>query len=82
MILFYLLAAVAALIGYAVTFRLGVPIRIMIALLIFIIPSVSLTILVFIVGDKAPPDAITVYPNGDKVPADAMSVYPNRKKKE
>lgn len=52
MIFVYLLAAVAALIVYALTSRLGVTARIVVALLIFIIPSVSATVWVFMIGDK------------------------------
>lgn len=66
MILVYLLAAVAALIVYALTSRFGITVRIVIALLVFAIPSISVTVWVSIVGDNASPEAITVYPSGKK----------------
>ena len=66
MILVYLLAAVAALVVYAVTARLGIVARVVIALLVFTIPSVAATVWVYMIGDKAPPDAVTVQPKNEK----------------
>ena len=67
MILIYLLAAAAALAVYALTSRLGVGARVLLALLVFLIPTVSATAWVIIKGDKAPPDAVTVYPSNEKL---------------
>lgn len=41
--------------------------RISVALAIFLIPSIALTIWVIKVGDKAPSDAITILPSNSKV---------------
>lgn len=68
MILVYLLAAVAALIVYAFTSRLDMSIRVVIALLVFAIPVVSITLLVVKTGDKAPPDAVTVHQSNETLP--------------
>lgn len=65
MIFVYLLAVVAALIVYASTYRLGHYTRMLIAIIVFIIPSVSVTVWIYMVGDKAPLDAVTVFPNGE-----------------
>lgn len=65
MILVYLSAAMAALAVYAVTARLGVITRVVVALLVFVIPSVSATVWVFMIGDRAPPDAVTVQPKSE-----------------
>lgn len=61
------------IIGYLVCFALGnvayflmakfdLPIRITVALAVFLILSVVLTVWVVRIGDKPPPDAITVVP--------------------
>lgn len=67
MMLVYLLAAVLALALYSVTARLGIVARAAIALLVFTIPSVAATVWVYVIGDKAPPDAEIVQPK-DKMP--------------
>lgn len=68
MILIYLLAAAAALAVYALMSRLGVGARVLLAFLVFLIPAVSITVWVVIKGDKAPPDAVTVYPSNENPP--------------
>jgi hypothetical protein len=55
-----MLVAVAAVIAYALAARLRPRARIAIALLVFVVPCVGVTAFVFAVGDKAPPDAVTV----------------------
>lgn len=60
MIMLYLLAALAALVAYVVTARLRHLTRLSIALLVFVVPSATITVLVLAVGDKAPADAVTV----------------------
>lgn len=56
-IAFFILGVVVFL-----TAKFGLPIRIAIALAVFLIPSVALTVWVVRIGDKPPPDAITVVP--------------------
>ena len=68
MILVYLLAFVAALIVFALTYQLGILARVLIALLVFAIPAALVTVWIIRVGDKAPPDAVTVSPKGEKLP--------------
>jgi uncharacterized membrane protein len=63
MIFVYLLAAVVALFVYAATSRLGAGARVALALVVFAVPAVSVTLWVVIRGDKAPPGAVTVNPN-------------------
>lgn len=60
MILIYLFAAAAAIIAYFHITQLGMSARIGIALLIFGLPSVLVTLWMIMIGDKAPPDAVTV----------------------
>lgn len=62
MIFIYFLSALIGLAVYATTSRLRKPVRIAIALIIFIALSVSATIWIVVIGDKAPPDATTISP--------------------
>ncbi len=66
MSLVYLISAVAALIVYGLTSRFGFTARVVITLLVFAVPSVTATVWVFMVGDKAPSDAVIVHPNGER----------------
>lgn len=66
MIVVFLLAAVAALVVYSFGSRFGFSTRTVIALLVFLIPSVSATLWVYMAGDKASPDALTVNQNSVK----------------
>ena len=53
------------IIGVAVFFamaKFGLPVRLVVALSVFLIPSIALTVWVVRTGDKPPPDAITVVP--------------------
>lgn len=67
MTILYLLAAVAALIAYALTARFGISTRLLIAAAVFAIPAISVTVWVVVVGDKAAPGSVTVYPNGNPI---------------
>jgi cytochrome bd-type quinol oxidase subunit 1 len=62
MIVLYLVFAGIALVVFACTSRMRRNLRMLTALLIFLIPSVGLTGWVVAVGDRAPPDAVTVQP--------------------
>ena len=62
MALFYVLFFVAGIITFVATTRLGLPVRIGIALAVFIVPLILVTLWFLKVGDKPSPDARTVYP--------------------
>ena len=42
--------------------KFGLPMRIAVALAVFLVPSIVLTVWIARVGDKPPPDAITIVP--------------------
>lgn len=54
--------------AFLLTAKFGLPIRLVIALAIFIVPSISLTVWVARAGDKPPPGAVTVAPEPSVVP--------------
>lgn len=60
MILVYLVAAALAVATYVFTPGLTLPWRLVIALSVFLIPSLCATAWILRVGDKAPPDAVSV----------------------
>lgn len=60
MLLLYILFFVASVVTFIATGRLGLPVRVGVALAVFIIPSVIVTLWLLHVGDKPPPDAKTV----------------------
>ena len=62
LIILYLLAALAAVIAYAVASRLGRAARVAIALAVFLVPSVAMTALVIKVGDQPLPGSVTFQP--------------------
>ena len=69
MIIGYISFFALGLITFFLMAKFGLPIRIAIALVVFLTPSIALTVWVAHVGDEAPPDAITVVPqqkNGSK----------------
>jgi hypothetical protein len=66
MIIIYLLALFAALITYSLTVKLAIIVRLMIAFFVFCIPSALVTVWVFFIGDKAPPDAVIIHQNNEK----------------
>jgi membrane protein implicated in regulation of membrane protease activity len=63
MILGYLVFLVLGVIAFFFMPSLSSPMRISVALAIFLIPSIALTIWVVKIGDRAPSDAITILPN-------------------
>ncbi|BAV34939.1 hypothetical protein SCL_2662 [Sulfuricaulis limicola] len=62
MALIYLLFLAAGVAAFMLTGKWGLPVRIGVALSIFIVPSLLDTLWLLKVGDKPPPDARTVYP--------------------
>ncbi|HSB02737.1 MAG TPA: hypothetical protein VLE49_18965 [Anaerolineales bacterium] len=64
MVLLYVLFFVAGVVTFLITGRLGLPVRVGVALAIFIVPSILATLWLLKIGDKPPPDARTVYPQG------------------
>ena len=62
MIFFYLLFLLLGVIAYVVVTELGLPGKLLIALLVFLLPSLALTLWLLIVGDRPPDDAVTVAP--------------------
>jgi hypothetical protein len=69
----YLVFFVLGLTVFLFTARLGLPIRIVIALAIIIVPSISLTVWVVRAGDEPPPGAVTVVPEPSAVPENPAS---------
>lgn len=66
MIFAYFLALIAAILIYVFTSRFGRSMRIILALVVFVILAASITFLIVKVGDDAAPGSVTVYP--EKVP--------------
>jgi membrane-bound acyltransferase YfiQ involved in biofilm formation len=66
MIFAYLLSAIIALVVYAFTPKLGINIRVMLALLIFAIIATSVTMVVVKIGDKAAPGSVIIYPEKER----------------
>ena len=62
MIFLYIFFLLLSIIVFLLTKKLTLASRIVLALCIFIILTVGATLLILKIGDKAPPDAITVYP--------------------
>lgn len=70
MIIAYFVFLILGVVVFFLTTKFGLPVRVAIALTVFLIPSIVLTVWVVRVGDKPPPDAITIVPNpsaSDKV---------------
>ena len=63
MILLYLIAAALGAIAYMRAARLGRRARVVIAMLAFLVPAIGITASFAIIGDRAPPDAVTVHLN-------------------
>jgi hypothetical protein len=64
------------LLGIAAFFLLGkleTPVRVLLALAIFLIPSIALTAWVSYVGDKAPPGSVIVSPEANDQPRESGS---------
>lgn len=66
MIILYALFAVIAIIVFAFTSRIGLKKRLAIAIGVFVMLSLILTLLILITGDKPADNAITIYPNNGK----------------
>jgi hypothetical protein len=66
MIFGYFLFLVVGALSFYFLPNLSSLIRISVALAIFLIPSITLTIWVMKIGDRAPSDAITILPNTSK----------------
>lgn len=62
MIAAYLVFFVLGAVVFFLLAKFGLPIKLMIALAVFLIPSIVFTVWVIRTGDKPPPDAITVFP--------------------
>lgn len=68
MIVAYLAFLALGIVAFLLTAKFSLPIRIAVALAVFVIPSIVLTVWVARVGDKPPPDAITVVPKPSATP--------------
>lgn len=66
MISLYTLFLILGIAFYFLARNLNKKLRIIIAILIFIVPSIIATIWIIQVGDKPPPDAITIYPKSSE----------------
>lgn len=62
MIVGYLIFFVLGVVTFILTAKFALPIRIAIALAVFLIPALVLTVWVVRTGDKPPHDAITIVP--------------------
>ena len=62
MVLAYIVCLVLGIVAFLLTAKLGLSVRIAIALAVALIPAAVLTIWVAHVGDKAPNDANTIAP--------------------
>lgn len=63
MIGLYIVFFVVGLVTLAVAAKLNLPLRLAVAVAVFVVPSILVTLWVLKTGDKAPPDAITVLPD-------------------
>lgn len=72
MIIGYLAFLTLGIIAYFLMAKFGLPIRIVLALAIFLIPSIALTVWIVRIGDKAPPDAITIIPEQNAHKSDSV----------
>ncbi len=62
MIIMYIIFLALGVAIFFLMAKFGLPIRIAVALAVFVIPSIILTVWIARTGDKPPPDAITVVP--------------------
>jgi hypothetical protein len=62
MIIAYIVFFALGVLAFFLTAKLGLPLRSAIALAVFLIPSIILTLWVARVGDKPPSDAVTIVP--------------------
>lgn len=68
MIFGYVVFLVLSVVAFFLAVKLALPWRIAIALAVFIIPSILLTVWVVRTGDKPAPDAITIVPKPGAAP--------------
>jgi hypothetical protein len=62
MIVSYIVFFALGVVVFFLMAKFGLPIRLAVALAVFLIPSVVLTVWVVRAGDKPPPDAVTIVP--------------------
>jgi len=62
MIIAYLVFLALGVVIFFLMAKFGLPIRFAVALAVFLVPSIILTMWVIRTGDKPPPDAVTVVP--------------------
>lgn len=62
MIIGYITFLVLGVVTFLLMAKFGLLIRITVALAVFLIPSIVLTVWIVRTGDKPPPDAITIVP--------------------
>lgn len=68
MIFGYVVFVVLGVVAFFLAVKLALPWRIAIALAVFIVPSILLTVWVVRTGDKPAPDAITIVPKPGATP--------------
>ncbi len=68
MVLGYIVCLVLGVVGFLLTAKLGLSIRIAIALAVSLIPAIILTAWIVHIGDKPPSDAITIVPAPNPTP--------------
>lgn len=66
MIAAYLLFMIIGVAVFFATGKFSLPVRIMVAFFVFLLPSIALTLWVVRTGDKPSPGAITVVPQSDQ----------------
>jgi hypothetical protein len=79
MIFGYIVFFVLGVVAFFLALKLALPWRIAIALAVFIIPSIAMTVWVARTGDEPAPDAITIVPKSGAGP-DKGSKEPTLKK--
>jgi len=82
MIFLYVLFFIVGVMSFFVTERLSLSLRLVIALVVFVVPSIAITFWILRVGDTAPPDAVTVLPNNTEGKQKIQEVPTNRTGKE
>lgn len=66
MIIGYLAFFALGIVAFFLMAKFGLPIRMAVGLAVFLIPSIVLTVWVVRIGDKPPPDAITIVPEQNR----------------
>ena len=73
MIVSYIIFFALGVIVFFLMAKFGLPIRLAIALAVFLIPSIILTAWIIRAGDKPPPDAVTIIPKHSGLSGEADS---------